>query len=177
MKCLSLWQPWASLLVHGLKSVETRGWPLRHRGPLAVHAAKKWDADLHVMCHREPFLSALRRICALDFTSPGAEPDLPFGAIVGRVNVSGCIATERVGRWEQDAHEHTNCFFDNLGVMGPADGKPYLFVSDDEREFGDYSPGRFAIICREPFAFAEPIPYRGAQGLFDVPDDVLTGAV
>lgn len=30
--CLSMHQPWASLLVYGLKRIEGRGWPSDHRG-------------------------------------------------------------------------------------------------------------------------------------------------
>ncbi len=36
--CISMHQPWASLLVHGIKRVEGRAWPTEHRGTLWVHA-------------------------------------------------------------------------------------------------------------------------------------------
>ena len=47
MKAISLWQPWASLCVlpgpngRAVKTIETRSWPTKYRGPLAVHAAKR----------------------------------------------------------------------------------------------------------------------------------------
>jgi hypothetical protein len=37
---LSLKQPWAALVAHGLKSIEVRSWPVKYRGPLLIHAAK-----------------------------------------------------------------------------------------------------------------------------------------
>ncbi|KAH0480586.1 MAG: hypothetical protein KVP17_000112 [Porospora cf. gigantea B] len=37
--CLSLHQPWASLLVLGFKRLEGRSWYTDHRGPLWIHAA------------------------------------------------------------------------------------------------------------------------------------------
>jgi activating signal cointegrator 1 len=40
MKALSLMQPWATLLICGEKTVETRSWRTSHRGLLAVHASK-----------------------------------------------------------------------------------------------------------------------------------------
>ena len=40
MKALTLWQPWATLIAIGDKPYETRSWPTRYRGPLAIHAAK-----------------------------------------------------------------------------------------------------------------------------------------
>ncbi|HMF31703.1 MAG TPA: ASCH domain-containing protein [Candidatus Lokiarchaeia archaeon] len=43
MKALSLIQPFASLIVDGKKTVETRSWPTAYRGSLAIHASKKVD--------------------------------------------------------------------------------------------------------------------------------------
>lgn len=40
MMCLSMHQPWASLLVYGIKRVEGRGWNTDFRGRLWIHAGK-----------------------------------------------------------------------------------------------------------------------------------------
>ena len=46
-------------------------------------------------------------------------------------------------------------------------------ASDDDRECGDFAPGRFAW-KRDGFRlFDQPIPYRGAPGIFNVPDDLI----
>ena len=39
--CLTMHQPWASLLVHGIKRVEGRSWPSPVTGRLWIHAASK----------------------------------------------------------------------------------------------------------------------------------------
>lgn len=41
MKAITIWQPWASLIACGAKKYETRGWPTKYRGPIAIHAAAK----------------------------------------------------------------------------------------------------------------------------------------
>lgn len=41
MKALTIWQPWASLLVSGQKKYETRSWATSYRGPIAIHAAMR----------------------------------------------------------------------------------------------------------------------------------------
>ena len=41
MKALTIWQPWASLLVSGQKKYETRSWATTYRGPIAIHAAMR----------------------------------------------------------------------------------------------------------------------------------------
>lgn len=39
MKAITIWQPWASLLAHRVKTYETRSWATAYRGPIAIHAA------------------------------------------------------------------------------------------------------------------------------------------
>ena len=34
--CLSMHQPWASMLVYGIKRIEGRNWPTKHRGWLWI---------------------------------------------------------------------------------------------------------------------------------------------
>ena len=45
MKCLSLKQPYAELVVSGLKTIELRTWNTKFRGQFLVHASKKVDRD------------------------------------------------------------------------------------------------------------------------------------
>jgi hypothetical protein len=77
MKALSVCQPWAWAIVHGLKTVENRWRPTRHRGPLVIHASRS------------------RRYLGQDFRGllPGLPPaeQLDFGALVGVVEVVGCV--------------------------------------------------------------------------------------
>jgi hypothetical protein len=40
LKILSVWGPWAQLLVLGIKDVENRRWSTPYRGPVAIHASK-----------------------------------------------------------------------------------------------------------------------------------------
>lgn len=40
-QCLSMHQPWASLLVLGIKRFEGRGWPTEHRGRLWIASAAR----------------------------------------------------------------------------------------------------------------------------------------
>jgi hypothetical protein len=40
MKILSVWCPWAQLILCAGKDVENRGWSTTYRGPLLIHASK-----------------------------------------------------------------------------------------------------------------------------------------
>ena len=45
MKALSLKQPWATLIVAGIKPIENRTWSCPYRGPLLIHASQNWDKE------------------------------------------------------------------------------------------------------------------------------------
>jgi hypothetical protein len=48
---LSLKQPWATLLVHGLKTIEIRRWPPPRKGRILIHAAKVSDDRPEAWAH------------------------------------------------------------------------------------------------------------------------------
>lgn len=137
MKAISLWQPWASLCITGNKLVETRSWATSHRGTLLIHAGLKTTHALIELCHEEPFRTALRSIGIKRWQ------DMPFGVVLGHVQLIECLPTE------------------GYDVDGP------------ERAFGDYTPGRFAWVLCDPVAFATPMPAKGRQQLFDIrPEEI-----
>jgi len=78
--------------------------------------------------------------------SDGDEDRYPleFGVIVGRVLMVDCLRAER---YRQMFPEHENSHH----VNGP-----------------------WCFVLAQPERFVRPIPYRGAQGFFNVPDEALT---
>jgi hypothetical protein len=86
MKCISLIQPWATLVILGVKGQETRTWGTLYRGELAIHAAKKFPEVARRLCQEEPFRSILRRSGFM------SGCDLPRGAILGTVQLADCRA-------------------------------------------------------------------------------------
>jgi hypothetical protein len=84
MRALSLYQPWASLLVYGYKRIETRSWSTTYRGILLIHASqtKRWMPDFPRLLHSAGL--------------PDAMTDLPtpFGAVLGSVEVVDCRKSE-----------------------------------------------------------------------------------
>jgi len=156
MKCISVWQPWASLLVLGLKRFETRHWPTNHRGPLAIHAAKRWTREeIKFQCH---FVHLLRRHIGVDDSTVLAfEENPPLGAIVGVVNLVDCLPTSCISKG--------GAIFTNSWVLD-------MPIDCIEYAFGDFGPSRYGWKCERPIRFEEPIPMKGRQGLFELPDPV-----
>lgn len=86
MKCISLWQPWATLWLLSNpdeKVFETRDWGTSVHGALLVHAAKKKDGEVKVFLGSSGVLQALDRHGL-------TVHDLAFGAIIGRINLVDC---------------------------------------------------------------------------------------
>lgn len=84
---LSIWQPWAWLIVHGHKDVENRTWPTRFRGPLGIHAALKFDLEGYKWV-RQKFPAI-----------PMPEPNqFETGGLVGVATLFDCVDSYR-GEW------------------------------------------------------------------------------
>ncbi len=92
IKCLSVRQPWAWCLAHGVKPVENRDWryPPRYRGPLAIHAGQRFDFD-----GLDWILAALGNVFGWRDPHP---KDFNTGGIVGRARLVDCV-TEHPSLW------------------------------------------------------------------------------
>jgi len=54
IKAVSIKQPWASLIVEGTKTIETRKWATKYRGPLLLVSSKQVDRYGPANCVRGP---------------------------------------------------------------------------------------------------------------------------
>ncbi len=91
MRAITLTQPWASLMILGEKFFETRSWPTKYRGPIAIHAAMGFPTRIKKLARcQEPFRSILAKHGITD------PEQLPTGAILGVTSISGCARTEAV---------------------------------------------------------------------------------
>ncbi|MFZ7112871.1 MAG: ASCH domain-containing protein, partial [Desulfatiglandales bacterium] len=81
MKALSIKQPWAWLIVNGVKDVENRNWRSDYRGPLLIHASRTWDRKGYdFVCDR------LGEYLA-------SKEQFAFGALIGRVEMIDCVSS------------------------------------------------------------------------------------
>jgi hypothetical protein len=87
MKCLSLKQPYAELLVSCKKAIEVRTWNTNFRGQFLVHASKKINEE------------ACKRL-KLD------KAKLVTGAIVGKANLYGVISYGNKKSFIKDKDKH-----------------------------------------------------------------------
>jgi len=93
-RALSVLQPWASIILTGLKPLENRTWSTEYRGPLWIHASK----------------ARTRRNDATgeELANVGLPlfKDMVFGAIIGRVTLTDCLPLEKL---PPELREHWSC--------------------------------------------------------------------
>lgn len=140
MKALSIRQPWASLIILGVKTIETRPWRTAYRGDLAIHASKTFGRAERRMAQAAVALPHL--------TLRGLDPDaLPRGIVLGVVELVDCVPADALGDL---VHASTT-------------------RATRERMLGDYRAGRFGWLLRDPRPFAQPVAALGKLMLWDFP--------
>ena len=91
---LSIKQPWAALLVHGLKQVEIRTWKTRRRGRVLIHAGKSPDT---------------RPEAWQWITTPILQEAAQLrGGIVGTAELIDCIHYSTDSTFQADHERHRN---------------------------------------------------------------------
>ncbi|KAJ3688854.1 hypothetical protein LUZ61_018018 [Rhynchospora tenuis] len=95
--CLTMHQPWASLLVYGIKRIEGRSWPSPITGRLWIHAASKVPEEETIRAMEEFY----REIYAVNGITDIKFPEhYPVSRLLGCVEVVGCLKSEELVSWE-----------------------------------------------------------------------------
>lgn len=188
MKALSIWQPWAWAITASTKRVENRQWgsgsPLLAVARslvgqrIAIHASKG-------VGKLDDFDDAAEAVIATGkITNPSAfavstlkrggmywtpAEGLPRGAVVGTARLVEVVITSA-----PSAHRHP------LDI-GPA--TPCMLCGHVGRSTGPCPnadpwavPDALGLVLDDVEALATPVPFKGAQGWFDVPDNLVKGA-
>lgn len=137
MKVISIWQPFASLIVKGCKVFETRSWaaPASIIGMnIGIASTKVITAGQRAHCADEDFKEFYDALGLPSFEK------LPLGYLLGTVRV------------------------DSVELMTPEFMDE---VSNEEKAYGWWSEGYYAWRLTDPVEFTHPIPIKGAQGLYE----------
>lgn len=166
MLCITLTEPWASLVACGAKQIETRSWGTYYRGPIAVHASRKMTgADLDFA------MKTLEVRTALEAAGRHVDGDRPKvkdafsdtrGCVIAVARITHCFLTRDAIRTRR--------------LWGPYQGE--VMLSATELRFGNFEPGRYAWILSDVRKLDTPIPATGALGLWEwqEPADLQTEA-
>ncbi len=174
-RALTLHQPWASLVALGVKTIETRSWATKYRGPLLIHAGVRRPRPVEV----RPLAHALRLSwCAILDVGPHcstpcggcavtASRAIPLGAALAACTLVDCVPMLDVvgteshpGPWLEVGRSRPYLSL----WRGP--GSEVAERVDDQLPYGQFEPGRFAWLLADVAPLPEPIPVRGRQGLW-----------
>lgn len=147
MRAISLWQPYASsALIPALKPHETRHWA----APASVIGQR-----IAIHAAGKPIARDLvsDEACGVLSQSFGAawRTDLPRGALIGSVIVVDCRPCDCMVAPAEPLHQNDYL----LGVWGR---------------------GRYAWRLADPWILTKPVPWKGKQGWFQVPDEIMARA-
>lgn len=144
VKALTLWQPWAALVEHGHKTIETRSWATSYRGPLIVHAASKGPKDGYkVGGWRVDYPNHPGFLVRVGHSEVGT---LHLGAIVATAELTGCVPINRHPARPMQPNVYT--IGDTLTLRRNAD-QVWPEDINDQRPFGDFTPGRWAWLLED----------------------------
>lgn len=145
MRAITLYQPYASLVAVGAKTIETRSWGTPYRGPLLIHASRKSDGAIAAACRE-----ACARLCHEAY-EPATDD------------------RRRAGEWTFE--QARGCV---VAVARLADCRPMMRAPDTlNHHFGTFGAGRYGWVLAEVVPLLRPVPWRGMQGLWPAPDDLL----
>lgn len=137
MKVISIWNPYALLLAHGHKLNETRGWA----APEALIGQRIGIASTKIIRpeQREAFSNPTFARYYYETNLPRQLDDLPNGYLLGTAVLHSCDLVS-----EADIED----------------------VTEEEQLYGWWEPGRYAWRMRDHKPLVEPVPVRGAQGIW-----------
>ena len=82
MKALSIKQPWASLIAHGIKDIKNRTWRTHFRGKIYVHASAKKATGITTSTLSDEQWNTVPNVAA---------KGLEVSAIIGEVEIIDCV--------------------------------------------------------------------------------------
>ena len=125
MKAISLLQPWATLVVIGVKTIETRSWGTKYRGTILIHASQGKAGS--IFADELPFKKYIP-----EFNK------LPFGAIIGQVIITDVIRIETLEMTDELINRLT---MEEKAFGDYSEGR-YAWIMKDSKQFDKPIPTR-----------------------------------
>lgn len=163
MKAITDKQPWASLIVEGIKYVENRTWPCpkKYIGKrVLIHASQKPLRPVKLFNSMQKDVikrAGLWETCVF--------PEC--GSIIGSVEIVDCVINHP-SIWAEDTHGVVNKVFFDPKVHVK---KEWILDSN-----GNYVHKKYAIynwVLANPIKFPKPIPAKGKLGFWESECEIL----
>lgn len=156
MKALSIKQPWASLIVHGIKDIENRTWKTNFRGRIYVHASKINFKDFDVLMS----LPDRQRKVFNDFIKTNKFNSAIGSAIIGEVDIVDCVINHE-SIWAEkllpypDINDYRNDEGGNIELF-----KENVRLFKEQKLIYNW-------VLANPVLYEKPIPAKGKLSLWE----------
>jgi hypothetical protein len=147
-KAITLTAPWGSFVMNGWKRWETRPTISHYRGPFWIAAGASTPAAL------APLVRSERMQTLIQQAGFSKDNPLPKGCLLGIVELQDC----------RDAEEAAELILEQYDSNTKIARELFL---------GGYGPGRFAYKLEVLRILKKPIPCKGKQGWWFVPQPIL----
>ncbi|XP_063043860.1 activating signal cointegrator 1 [Engraulis encrasicolus] len=111
--CLSMHQPWATLLVKGIKRVEGRSWYSSHRGRLWIAAAGKRPTPQEISQVEAMYRQISKK-------APQFPQEYPTGCLLGCVHMTDCLSQDQ--------------FREQYPLISEESASPFVFICSNPQE-------------------------------------------
>ena len=181
MRALTIWQPWASLIAEGVKTIETRSWPAPESvigDRIAIHAAKRKPRTVFESANGgglpDWFPADISDRSSLygrgEETADGwwfaHQWTGPLGAVVATARLSACVPIVP-HRPDSTIAPYASAMDDGMVVVRLHDARVQACPARYElAAYGDFTPGRWAWLLDDVETLTEPIPAKGRQRLW-----------
>lgn len=128
MRALTIRQPWASLIAAGVKTIETRSWSTKYRGPIAIHAGKH----------------------PVETNTVGYwwEGNYPLGAVVATCTLADVVPIVDDSDMSALA-PYVRVMRDTRLALRRTDAPSWPEDITNQLPFGDFTPGRYAWLLTD----------------------------
>jgi hypothetical protein len=163
MKCITVKQPWASLICSGLKDIENRTWKTSFRGRILIHASQKPDYDI-IYTNNKGIREVLEDEGFLYIDDIDAYCSV--GKIIGSVEIVDCVINHE-SIWAEKTF-----FLCSKGYCG--------FVDTEESEvecescpYWEATQPIYNWVLANPILFDKPIPAKGKLSFWEFDEKLL----
>jgi hypothetical protein len=145
-RCMTLWQPWASLIVYGIKRFEGRMWNSGYRGPLWIHAGAKEPNKKDIEEVEEFYREMIKKERERNPEKYKGKPEPVFPKKYPSSCLIGVVDVQDV--WTKDEYNQRN---------------PKYLKKETSNDF--------AFVLRNPRYLPIPIKCKGSKEIYEIPKD------
>jgi hypothetical protein len=150
MKALSIKQPWASLIAHGIKDIENRTWRTNFRGRIFIHASAKQAGS-----YDELLNDIQKNDFKVMYDNITLGKQHHFSAIIGEVDIIDCVVNHP-SIWAEQSIE--------VPIPTPADysWEKYLTTNQYEKDIAKWERNKgikpiYNWVLANPVLYDKPI--------------------